>query len=229
VKVWVYVEGESDRLALLALWTSWQRELKIAGWGIRIMPLDNKAKLLRKIGTLAAEKLVGDNCDLVVALPDLYPVLSDGDAAFRHSNMTELVAVLRNEVEGALKERFQRGETQLLMQRYYPAALKHDLEVLLLAGKDALRTHLGTPRNLGTQWRNPPEDQDQQKPPKYVVEELFRTELKRRYRDTTDAPNILRRTSTQREVLFDERKAIQCPVFKGVVDWIGGLTGVPGY
>jgi hypothetical protein len=229
MKVWVYVEGDSDRLALLQLWRPWQCELRSKGWGVRIVPLDNKAKFLKKIGVRAAEKLVGDELDLVVGLPDLYPAHTEGDPEFHHCDLAGLVALQQRQVERALRESFGRPDVGSLMPRFHPAALKHDLEVLLLAAKDALQAHLGTKRTLGIQWCNPPEDQNQQQPPKYIVEELFRTELKRKYRDTTDAPNVLRRTSTQREVLFDEHEAVQCPVFKGVVDWIGGLTGVPGY
>jgi hypothetical protein len=229
MKVWVYVEGVSDRLALLTLWASWLRALSDKGWGIRVLPLDDKSRFLRKIGVLAAEKLVADSHDVVVGLPDLYPAETEGEVEFRHSDLAELASVQQAQVKKALRESFGRLDATSMLERFHAAALKHDLEVLLLAAKDALRSHLRTTRMLDGLWRHPPEEQDQQKPPKRVVEELFRVELKRRYRDTTDAPDVLRGVSKQRDLLYDPRGAIQCPVFKDVIDWIGSKTGVPGY
>ena len=57
MKVWIFVEGESDKLALNALWKRWLEKLKVTGWGIKIIPLENKSKFFRKIGPRAAEKL----------------------------------------------------------------------------------------------------------------------------------------------------------------------------
>ena len=73
MKVWIFVEGESDRIALNALWAKWRESLRKAGWGIQIIPLENKSKFFRKIGHRAAEKLTNNEDDLVVGLPDLYP------------------------------------------------------------------------------------------------------------------------------------------------------------
>ena len=70
MKVFVYVEGESDKLALMALWERWLSSLHAQGMGISVIPLDDKAKYLRKIGVRAAEKLVARTDDLVIGLPD---------------------------------------------------------------------------------------------------------------------------------------------------------------
>ena len=73
MKVWIYVEGESDKLALQFLWKNWCEQLRTARHGIRIIPLDGKSKFFQKIGPRVAEKLCANKEDIVVALPDLYP------------------------------------------------------------------------------------------------------------------------------------------------------------
>lgn len=73
MRVWVYVEGESDKLGLDALWRDWKSRLRMTGWSIRFIPLGGKPKYFKYIGQLAAEKLRERETDLVVGLPDLYP------------------------------------------------------------------------------------------------------------------------------------------------------------
>ena len=69
-----------------------------------------------------------------------------------------------------------------------------DLEGLLLAAPDALKQRLRTTDALNDHWRKPVEDQNDDKPPKRVVEALFNKYRKKpRYSDTTDAPWILQR------------------------------------
>lgn len=227
MKVWVFVEGESDRLALSALWSVWAGSLQQAGWGIRIVPLDDKSRYFRKIGPRAAQKLVEDSNDLVVGLPDLYPNQPYAGTEYEHGGLTDLQNVQSHLVERGLRDVFGVGETTAAMSRFFPSALKHDLEMLLLASAAPLRQRLKTQDQLGN-WRKPPEDQNQNTPPKRVVEGLFRSKLGESYRDTTDAPAILRNT-TLRDVILDEHGTVQCPVFKSVVDWIGSRTGVPAY
>ena len=65
MKVWVFVEGISDRLALDAGWAGWKTLLRSSGWGIQIIPLDDKSRFFRKIGPRVAEKLVADVNDCV--------------------------------------------------------------------------------------------------------------------------------------------------------------------
>jgi hypothetical protein len=43
MKVWVFVEGSSDVKALSALWSDWKEKLRDEGWGIQIIPLENKS------------------------------------------------------------------------------------------------------------------------------------------------------------------------------------------
>ena len=102
--------------------------------------------------------------------------------------------------------------------------------MLLLAAQKELRSHLRTTDQLG-KWRSPVEDQNQQRPPKHIVEELFRTKSKTKhaYRDTKDASAILRNVTDIKTIIFNASNQIKCPVFKSLLDWIGEKTGIPAY
>jgi hypothetical protein len=230
MRVWVYVEGVSDRLGLEALWTSWRDKLRAAGHGIRVIPLANKGQFFRKLGPHAAQKLVESPDDAVVGLPDLYPTAPFNSSNFAHRNCEELLAVQTRLVRTALRDIFSKNtEADTLLKRFHPSALKHDLEMLILAADKQLKDYTGA-RSLG-QWRQPVEEQNQNRPPKYVVEEIFRTRSpkKRAYRDTVHAHAILRQVTDLREVLFYTDKQPKCPVFTEMLDWVGRVTDVPAY
>jgi len=230
MRVWVFVEGESDRIALNALWASWRTELGKNGWGIQIHPLDDKARYFRKIGRHAAEKIVNNDRDLVVGLPDLYPNATYAHTEFKHADLPELKTVQTRLVQDALQAVFLLSpvNAQDKLARFFPSAMKHDLEVLLLAAVNELRQVLGTKETLG-KWRHPVEEQDQQKPPKYIVEELFRTKMGRGYRDTIHARGVLEKVADIRKIIFNSSEKLECPTFKETLDWIGEKTGVPAY
>lgn len=232
MKIWVYVEGESDRLALQALWDQWISELRSKGCGLRTIKLDTKDKFLRKIGPLAAEKLVHGPEDLVIGLPDFYPNAPYAETTRKHETVQELQELQRSAVAKDLERIFGLRGHRLdqAMKRFWPSALKHDLEMLLLAAKEQLRQVIGTKDRLG-RWSLPVEDQDQIRPPKRIVEELFRTKrpMKRAYRDTKDAPAVLKKVEYVPDLLFTSGGKLNCPVFKSVLDWVGEITGVPAY
>ncbi len=121
-----------------------------------------------------------------------------------------------------------RADAAKLLRRFYPSALKHDLEMLLLAAVDQLRAFLRTSDRLDN-WRHPVEDQDQSRPPKRVVETLFRTKLSRAYRDTIHACGILRNVPDMRPLLFRDSSPQECPLFKSMLDWVGSQTAVVAY
>lgn len=221
MKVWIFVEGKSDVQALSSLWRDWKQKLNAKGWGLQFISLDDKSKYFRKIGHRATEKLVHDTRDLVVGLPDLYPNRDYANTAYKHANLKELQAVQRRLVKQNLQEKVRPTDVDSYIARFYPSALKHDLEVLLLAATSQLQSRLKM-RNRPRGWRHPPEDQNQNKPPKKVIDELFQKNLKRSYREITDSVAILGNADLQ-EV------AGQCPAFRAVIDWIGAKTGVPGY
>ena len=230
MKVWVFVEGEGDSRALSVLFEHWRQKLRQAGWGLPIIALDNKAQLLRKIGYRVAEKLYADPNDLAVGLPDLYPSRDYETTEFKHHDIHELRQVQTRQVSNALHRVYglNRSSATPYLDRFCPSALKHDLEVLLLAAQTVLKSYLRTPDQLGT-WRHPVEEQDQDDPPKRVVERLFRVKLNRAYRDTRDAPAVLRGVSDLKTILYGNSQQIQCPVFKEMLDWVGQKTDVPAY
>ena len=222
MKVWIFVEGKSDVQALSALWSGWKQRLGKKDWGIQLIPLANKSNYFRKIGPRAVEKLVYDTRDLAVGLPDLYPNRDYANTDYRHNNLQELQDVQARLVKQHLQQQMgRRADVDSYIARFYASALKHDLEVLLLAATSQLQSRLKM-SNRPSGWRRPPEEQNQDRPPKRIVEELFQRELKRSYRENTDSDAILR-DADLREV------AKQCPAFRAMIDWIGGETGVPGY
>ena len=221
MKVWIFVEGSSDVKALSALLNGWKQNLSAKGWGIQIIPLENKSKYFRKIGSRATEKLVNDARDLVVGLPDLYPNRDYANTEYKHDNLEELRNVQTRLVKQNLQQEVRRADVDSHIERFHASALKHDLEVLLLAATNQLQSRLKIP-NRPSGWRRHPEEQNQDRPPKRIVENLFRRHLRRSYRENTDSDAILRNADL-REV------AEQCPTFRAMIDWIGGKTGVPGY
>ena len=223
MKAWIYVDGPSDVMGLNTLWSDWRQRLKLKGWGIQVIDLQSKSKFFAHIGPRAAEKLRADPKDLVVGLPDLYPVDIFRTTDFAHSNLLELQNVQRLLVENNLRE----NEANML-ERFFPSAFKHDFEVLLLSAKHRLRDHLQTSDELG-KWRQPVEEQNHDHPPKYIVNELYRKYHKRKYRETTDAVAVLRRVEKSEEIFYSDSRQLQCPAFKEMVDWIVEKTGVPAY
>lgn len=222
MKVWIFVEGRSDVRALNALWGNWKQELGKEGWGIQLISLENKAKYFKKIGHRAVEKLIYDTYDLAIGLPDLYPNREYSDTVHKHVNLGELTDVQTQLVGRELKNQGVRGvEVESHMDRFYAAAFKHDMEVLLLAAASQLQSRLKM-SNKPRGWRNPPEEQNQDKPPKIIVQDLFRRHRKKSYRENVDGPAILRDADL-------EQVAKQCPTFAAVIDWIGEKTGVPAY
>jgi hypothetical protein len=190
--------------------------------------LDNKPKYLRKFGPRAAE-LAANESDVVVGLPDLYPASSTGDPMYRHTNLEELSRVQKRLVMDALQsmQGLRESEARLHLDRLCASAFKHDFEMLLLAAHESLRRVLGTRDRLGS-WTIPVEEQDLAKPPKRLVEDLFKAKRRRAYRDTTDAPAVLRRVLKPEEVLYDDGSSrCTCPEFKKVVDWLGARFDCP--
>ena len=222
MKVWIFVEGKSDVQALSALWGGWKQQLRKNDWDIKPIPLSNKSNYFKKIGSRATEKLANDACDLVVGLPDLYPNRDYADTEYKHNNLQELQGVQTRLVKQHLQQQMgRRANVDSHIARFYASALKHDLEVLLLAAASQLQSRLKM-SNRPSGWRRPPEEQNQERPPKRIVEDLFRRHLRRSYRENTDSDAILRKADL-REV------AEQCPAFRAMIDWIGEKTGVRGY
>jgi hypothetical protein len=232
MKAWFFVEGESGRTALEALFRPWNERLRQSHDGIQVVPIKGKSRFLIEIGSRVAQRLVASPTDIVVAAPDLHPMRDFDHTPFPHSNVAELATLMRNSVRSGLilEQRILAPQADQLLDRFLPSALKYDLEFLLLAARKALKQTLGTAENLGN-WRRPVEEQNDDTPPKRIVEDLFLRKSKKRraYQETVDAAAVLRRVTDIREVLFEENGQLQCPLFKSVLDWMGGHLGTLAY
>lgn len=191
MRVLVYVEGPADRDALAAVFRSVIEAGRARRVGISFHPQHSKDALLDGVPRKAADHLADHPEDLVIALPDLYPMARYVGTRSSHTSFEELESLLHERFEARANRLNLEAETR---KRFRVHCLKHDLEVLLLAAPVELRQRLGTSDQLRSAWRKPVEDQDDDRPPKRVVEDLFRKYRKRPgYIDTTDAPWILGR------------------------------------
>jgi hypothetical protein len=180
LRVLVYVEGKSDADVLTAL-LGFE-----TGVGLRFLHTNGKEKLLSQAPRRAARHLARNGEDHVFVLPDLYPTTRDGP--FAHQTADELSKVLTTAFRA---EATKEGPGDALSARFHPHCLIHDLEVLLLGAADRLKRRLRTDHKIERNWRQPIEDQDDQKPPKKVVRELFSKYRGRRYREIADGVAIL--------------------------------------
>jgi hypothetical protein len=217
LKVIVYVEGPSDKLALGALLEPLIRRAAQNGCLISFVPQRGKRPLLTKAPRRAVNILRNDRSAFVIVLPDLYPQ----GMVYPHSSLDELrqalVQVFCAECD---RLRLDAGE---LARRFRVHCLKHDLEALLLGAEDQLRQYLDLAgRRLPITWTTPVEDQDFGHPPKRVVEELF-ARVGRSYVDTYDAPQILAMADSA-------RLACSCPqCFSPFLEELNSLSaGGPG-
>lgn len=187
IEVIIYVEGPSDVSAmnelLKGLIVRKQKEEVHIGF-FEAPPGDKKSSIIRQVPKRAVNILLNKPDSIVVAMPDLYPY----NRAFPHETPAELEAVIREQFTQALREKGLTDDERYL-QRFRVFCFKHDLEVLLLAAHSALALRLDT-ETLEITWRVPVEDQNNDVPPKRVVEALFR-QHGQRYEETVDAPLIL--------------------------------------
>lgn len=102
MKAWVFVEGPADVSGLEALWQDWRKRLKELGHGIKIIPLADKSRFLKRFGERAAEKLAANDVDVVVGLPDLYPTQPESKVDHEHIDLRELRDVQNHAVKNAL-------------------------------------------------------------------------------------------------------------------------------
>jgi hypothetical protein len=192
VNVLVYVEGPSDKLALLALLRSIVEAGAQKRVGIHFLSTSGKERLLNNVAMKAADHLAEHPTDWVFALPDLYPMAHYHGTLNQHQSPADLRKLLNR--------RFKKcGDRLKLPQEvrshFRVHCLKHDLEALVLASVVQLRKRLRTNDQLLGAWKLPVEDQNDKAPPKRIVESLFSKYRKLSYQDTVDAPWILERSS----------------------------------
>lgn len=182
-KIIIYVEGPSDRLAMEELLEGLLRQLQAQGIAVDFVAMNGKSKLMNKTPLKAVNILNHDPEAVVIALPDLYPP----NVGFSHHTVEELNQVLKKEFEHCLQ--LKRKQDKQLNDRFRIFCFKYDLEALVLAAEAQLAERLGVEEVLCT-WKKPVEDQNHNKPPKRIVEEIFKTHGEH-YKDTIDAPLIL--------------------------------------
>jgi len=191
MKAIIYVEGSSDKLALEALLNPLIEQKLQEGVTIEIFETpegDRKASLLTKVPHKAINILMNDPTAVVAAVPDLYPK----NKGFPHETYQDLVRGLTSRFEQACQKKGHQPDERI-NRRFKVFCFKHDLEVLILAAEESLCAQLGV-ASLGVSWRKPVEDQNQDHPPKYVVEEIYRRHGQK-YKGTVDAPLIFRGVS----------------------------------
>ena len=214
MKVIIYVEGISDKLAMEVLLKDliYQKSLEGIEIGFFEAPSgDKKESVLNKVPVKAVNILRNDAEAVVVAIPDLYPT----NKGFPHGTHEELIIGLENNFR---KEwlRKQGPEDARVYQRFRAFCFKHDLEALILAAHEALKERLNS-ENLVQEWTIPVEEQDGLHPPKYIVEKLFR-DHGQKYREKIDAPLILSRA----EYRMIAERCYQC--FRPFVAFLESLT-----
>ena len=123
---------------------------------------------MKKIGHSATQKLIESENDLVIGLPDLYPT-KDFKGEYSHNSLAELQNVQIKLVKQSLNKSPKVRKAQNYMNRFYASALKHDLEMLLLAAHEQLRLKL----EINVPKVELPEDQNNDRPPKYTIKDYF--------------------------------------------------------
>lgn len=183
----VYVEGPSDVAAMTQLLAPLIERKLQQGVNIQFFeapPGDKKASVIRKVPERAALILANEPDTLVVAMPDLYPLNKE----VPHETPAQLADAIQAEFEQALKRHRMAGDRRY-RDRFKTFCFKYDLEALVLAAEEALALRLNI-KELKVAWHKPVEDQNKDKPPKYVLQELF-AQHSTHYLETVDGPLIL--------------------------------------
>ena len=187
MNVFVYVEGPSDKAAMNTLLEPLLALKRQQGIGIEFFPApegDKKRSVLTKVPKKAVNIILNNPSAIVIAMPDLYPK----NVGFPHVTFEEMAAGIIKNFEDYL--RLKHGKIDLrLKKRFKVFCFMHDLEALLLACEEGLKSRLGI-RSLPITWRKPVEQQNHNHPPKWIVEQLFK-QYGEHYQGTIDAPLIL--------------------------------------
>ncbi len=120
----------------------------------------------------------------MAAVPDLHP----RNKGFPHGTPAQLAEGIMEKFNEVV---WGKGleDDERIRGRFHVFCFKYDLEALLLASPKGLAARLGV-GSVPITWRIPVEDQNDETPPKRVVERLF-AEHGKKYKGTADAPIIL--------------------------------------
>ena len=218
MKVNIYVEGPSDKNAMEALLVNLIEKKSAEGVSINFFQIkgkdndkggDAKKDLLLKAPRKAVNILCNNPNSIVILLPDLYPKNKE----FPHETFQQLEAGIMKNFSQVLREK--RIQDERLKERFKVFCFKYEMEALILAAESGLRRKLGV-TSLAVTWTIPVEDQNHDRPPSKIVEQLFKDSGKK-YDKPVDPHLILRNTSYQ-EIA---EKCPQC--FKPFVEFIEGI------
>lgn len=222
MRVMIYVEGNSDKYAMNALFNQMIENKQNQGIEIKFVPGkgkdnqrggDAKKELLEVIPKKAINILKNNPNSIVVVMPDLYPP----NKGFNHTTYQELEAGIMSQFN---QELTRKGiNDQRLIERFRVFCFKYDLEALVLASETQLRTHLGLRKdqNFPISWTIPVEDQNHDQPPSRIVERLFKA-YNEPYQKTVDSVKILEKANYQ-------DIAERCPqCFKPFVEFLENLA-----
>jgi len=188
-RVSVYVEGKSDKLALERLLGAIVRERETLGVRIEFFAVpqrvgDAKVWLTTKLPVDAARRLRVCGDEHIAVVPDLYPQ----NKGIEHETAAQLRDGMRAAFEAELT-RIAGGPDPRIAERFHTFCLKHDLEALLLAARSSLASVCGA-KKIEQVWAASVEDQNQDDPPRRVVERVF-ADRGKQYRPVLDAPLVL--------------------------------------
>lgn len=184
-EVFIYVEGPSDKLGLEVLLSSYLQTTIHRNNYLYIIPMNGKEPLLNKGPIKATNILRNRKNSYVFIVPDLYPQ----NKPFPHTTYEELKIELMNRFK---QELLKKNMNNRISNRFYIHCFKYDLEVLLLASYEIMLQRIGLEKIKRT-WKIPVENQNFNKPPKKVIEQIF-LNCNKKYKDTADVPWILART-----------------------------------
>jgi hypothetical protein len=221
MRVIIYVEGRSDKNAMEALLVNLIDKKSEEGVSIEFFPIkgenndrggDAKRDLLLKAPIIAVNILCKPPNSIVILLPDLYP----RNRGFTHETFQQLEAGIMENFSQALQKKGIQDER--LQERFKVFCFKYEMEALILAAESALLGKLGKLKftSQDVTWTRPVEDQNHDRPPSEIVEQLF-LDSGKRYDKRVDPQLILGKTSYQ-EIA---EKCTQC--FKPFVEFIEGI------
>lgn len=214
MEVIVYVEGPSDKYAMEKLLAPVMDIKMQQGVNIKfcVAPKgQNKESLLINVPIVAFNILSNDKEAYVVVVPDLQPC----NLIFKHNNIQEMEGGIKERFRNKMIEKMNGDEDKRISKRFKVFCFKYELEALVLAAEEGLKSRLKL-KKLVVCWTLPVEDQNNDIPPKRIVEKLFKDQGQR-YIKNVDAPLILGSESYQ---TISER----CPqCFKPFVDFLEGL------
>ncbi len=193
MRIKVLCEGDTEEglRKLLA------KAIDVQGCGIKIKPYVGNAQLLRKLdGTIGSELRSG--AEVLFCLVDYHHYPLPGEK--KHLPLRQRLEAIKSDmIEKIAASRRSAVRCHVVV---------HEVEAWILADEEILAQRLKV-KKLSS-W-NQPENVNDMKPPAKVIDELFRTRLKKRYDKYKDGVDLLQKVDW-------EKIYAKCPTFKQLVD-----------